>query len=194
MGEGIQPTIHSRREAAGFTLVELLAVILIAAILLGLGIPAMQSVIQANQLAAVTDDMVSSLSLARNEAIKFGGTVKMSTPGDTNWGRAPGWTMQVIYPDGTLGPVLRKGTPAPPAYTMYSSDSFEDSLKFDSTGRIVGGQAGQFIICEAGGPPGGSARLITVAASGRIRIAQNYNAAGWPLDDNGRPLDDCGNH
>jgi type IV fimbrial biogenesis protein FimT len=192
MSEGTETLIHAARAAAGFTLVELLVVLLVGAILVGLGVPAMQGVIADNHLNAVTDDFASALNNARSEAGKLGANVRLTaTSGAKDWG-AGGWTMNVLNPDGSLGALLRQGSPFPPAYSLNSS--FSGSLAFDSTGRLVSRTAGEFVICQGGGPwagPGGAARMITVMPSGRVRIAQNDPTSRKPIDDAGNPIAGC---
>ena len=181
-------SLHVRKRCqAGFTLVELLVVVAVAAILLAIGVPAMQSLISSNQLTSLADDFASALNMARSEAGKRGTRVKVaSTSGSVDWG-TNGWTMNVINPDGSLGALLRQGAPVPAAYTLYSTSNFSPSLSFDSTGRLYGGGTGEFVICRTSG---GEARMITLAASGRVRVAPNNNL-GQPIDDGGTAVTTC---
>ena len=56
----------------GFTLVELLVVLAVMGILLTIAIPGYAFLMNTNRLAAVTNDLVSAIQLARSEAIKRG--------------------------------------------------------------------------------------------------------------------------
>ncbi len=172
-------------KTGGFTLMELLVVLTIAAILMAVAAPALQNLVTSSQLTAVTDDFVATLNLARSEAGRTGANVSVSTTGGADWGGS-GWSV-------TNGAqTLRQAAPLPAGYSLKTNDPFDNGpVIFDSTGRVVGG-AGKFLLCQGGGPAnGGAAKLITIAASGRVRIAQNYNSAGWPLDDSGNPVQPC---
>jgi len=56
----------------GFTMVELLITIVVISILLATAVPAFQDFIKNNRLTAQTNEIVSSIQLARSEAVKRG--------------------------------------------------------------------------------------------------------------------------
>ncbi|MGA7179917.1 MAG: GspH/FimT family pseudopilin [Thiobacillaceae bacterium] len=99
------------RRNLGFTLIELLVTLAVAAILLVIGVPQFQSVINRNQVAAVTNNFVSALSSARSEAAKGGAitTLCMSSNGAActgNSGWANGW---IIWSDRNNNGALDNG-------------------------------------------------------------------------------------
>ena len=57
---------------SGFTLLELMVTVAVAALLLAIGVPTFQSMVRNNRIAAHTNDFMSSLNLARSEANKRG--------------------------------------------------------------------------------------------------------------------------
>jgi type IV fimbrial biogenesis protein FimT len=75
----------SLRRASGFTLFELVIVIVVVGILVGLGIPSFKYVTVSNRISAEMNTLVGDLRYARSEAIKEGlpVTVCSSTDGTT---------------------------------------------------------------------------------------------------------------
>ncbi len=111
------------RRPAGFTLIELMIGITVAAILLGIGIPSFQDTIRRNRVTTQTNVVISALAVARSEAVKRGTPVTLcpalgrsgddqnKCSGDDKWA-ANGW---IVFSDvrGTLGTVDTKtGEPA----------------------------------------------------------------------------------
>jgi len=102
----------------GFTLIELMVTMAMAAILLTVGVPSFQSMIRNNRAATHMNEMISALNLARSEAAKRGGRVSLcpstdqaTCTGGTNWNN--GWIVFVdISTDEsavTVGTVLGVG-------------------------------------------------------------------------------------
>lgn len=80
------------RKHSGFTLIELMAVLAIAAILASVAVPSFRSMIQNNRLATQANELTGTLNFARGEAIKRGNSVTVcvssnqtSCTGGTTW-------------------------------------------------------------------------------------------------------------
>lgn len=75
------------KRKSGFTLIELVITIAIAAILLVVGVPAMYEFIQNNRVAAETNELVTAMNLARSEALRRQAPVAVC-PSDNAWDTA----------------------------------------------------------------------------------------------------------
>jgi len=72
---------------AGFTLVELLVVLAIAAILLAVGVPSFSYVVDRNRVSGEVNEMLADMALTRSEALARRGRVilcRSTTPTDPN--------------------------------------------------------------------------------------------------------------
>ncbi|MFZ3127388.1 MAG: GspH/FimT family pseudopilin [Rhodoferax sp.] len=77
------------RKWAGFSLVELMVVVAIAAVLAAVAVPSITSMLQKNRLSSAASALQVSLSLARSEAIKHGIDAKVTVAAN---GAAGVWT------------------------------------------------------------------------------------------------------
>lgn len=82
---------HLRTTESGFTLSELLVVLVIAGILATIAIPSFQSLTQSQRAKNASFELFSSLGLARSEAIKRGANVTLAPTDAADWGK--GWTI-----------------------------------------------------------------------------------------------------
>jgi len=117
------------RRQAGFTIVEMMLVVLIIGILSALAVPSMRSLIRTQQVKTISFDVFASLTLARSEALKRNVSVTMA-PGGGGW--ATGWTVTDAN-----GNVLRT--------QQYSSSNASITLTgpanvvYNSSGRLTAG-------------------------------------------------------
>ncbi|HEY4541471.1 MAG TPA: GspH/FimT family pseudopilin [Noviherbaspirillum sp.] len=92
------------RLAPGFTLTELMAVVAIAAILLGLAVPGMRSLVQSQQITTAANDLLTAINLTRSEAIQRGRRVDLVPADGSHWNS--GW---LIFVDDNNNQVADKG-------------------------------------------------------------------------------------
>jgi len=166
----------------GFTLLELMITVAIAAILLAVAIPSFQNTMARAQLTTKTNDFLAGLASAHNEAIKNNTRAVMcaSTNGAACNGTAwtNGWLVFVDTDrDGVLdaGETITNVRPAVNGLTIVGNATVNDTITFSSDGLLFG-LPGTVQVCNLGNalpnvPPNlEKARDIVINAVGRTRI------------------------
>jgi type IV fimbrial biogenesis protein FimT len=98
---------------SGFTLIELMVTIALAAIILTQAVPSFNALVQNNRLISQKNEFISTLNLARSEALKRGTRVTVCASSDkttcdtTDWEQ--GW---IVFSDHDADNVLDSGTGA----------------------------------------------------------------------------------
>lgn len=155
----------------GFTLIELMVTIAVLAIIISLGIPMYGQFTQGAGLSSRTSELVSSIHLARSEAVTRRAPIRMEAI-DGDW--TLGWE---IYDDSLATPMLRQTD-------LRSSDVNYDIAEvgnltvvtFDGQGRVS--DLARFTICLRGaGNTNG--RLLTLSRFGRV---ETVNIVGSGVD------------
>jgi len=85
----------------GFTLVELLVALAVGSILLAIAVPSYAFLVNTSRLAAVTNDLVTALHLARSEAVKRGARVTVCKTSDA-MDASPACSTTANWQDGWL--------------------------------------------------------------------------------------------
>jgi type IV fimbrial biogenesis protein FimT len=151
---------------AGFTLIELMVTLGIAAILLTIAVPSFEETIRNNRLTAQTNDLVTSFNLARSEAIKRRSTVAVCTSSDqATCNDAAAWADGWIVRD-EAGDTVIQAFPALKGSTTVSTTVHQ--VRYSQTGFLVGGDAVSLKLCAGTGHPG---REIDIIGTGRPSTA-----------------------
>lgn len=164
-----RPRKVPRFVSAGFTLIELLVTLAIAAVLLGMALPAMDNFLDQRARSAQAIDFVMALNYARSEAARVGGPVSVqaidASDGDNEWG--PGYCVVLGDPGSCDAPVLRMFDAVDGA-TLNAVGGLDDegTLTFNSRGILTLGAVGSVELCstEEGDDPG---RQVTLTMIGR---------------------------
>lgn len=158
----------------GFTLIELMVTLSIAAILLTVAVPNFITFVQNNRLATQANDLVTMLNYARSEAVKRNQriTICSSTTGtscanSTTWG-----TGFIVFADidgdGVVDggeDVLQVRQGVEGANTLTAGA--QSSITYQSNGFLSGVGANDiFRLCDSRGTA--SARSITLSMQGRV--------------------------
>jgi type IV fimbrial biogenesis protein FimT len=168
-----------RKKNQGLTLVELMVGVLLVAIILGLGVPAFDDLIQRGRSTSEYNRFVGDLVFARSEAVKRGTTVSLcaatseTTCGGTNWDG--GWLVRIAGG----GDILRVGTPTNGIDIAASGFATNGVITFAADGKLENGVAaniGRFVFCDAGGDS--TAKGISFSPFGQHRQMRDTNDDG----------------
>jgi type IV fimbrial biogenesis protein FimT len=198
---GYCKTMHNQPEySSGFTLIELMVTIVIAAILFGVAIPSFSSTITYSRLTSSANDLVLALNFARSEAVKRGQQVVVRKAG-ANWEN--GWQVFVDIDRSTSAKqnVLDVGTDIelkvfsalPGSYTLRGNTNFVDFIRYQPNGSS--NNLGSFVLCDNSDrnniPEANTAKLVTVNFAGRIHIGFDADHDGIPENEDGTEVSSC---
>ena len=164
----------------GFTLIELIITMAIAAIVVTIGVPSFQAMMRNNRVAAHTNEFMSSLNLARSEAIKRGVQVALCPSSNqstcaTAWG-TNGW---IVFVDTDNNGSLNGGEPLLRVYQFDGNDTLVNTsfpgtdISFTSRGRVASGGSLFLSACDANDQQ----NVITITPVGRARVSQQPGSA-----------------
>ncbi|MCG5513293.1 GspH/FimT family pseudopilin [Ectothiorhodospira shaposhnikovii] len=119
--------LYAMNRANGFTLVELMVTLAVAAILATVAVPGFTQMIQSNRVTTQTNELVSAFALARSEAIKRGGQVSVTATGNNF---ATGWCVH-LGANCTGTDILRQ---FPAMKNMTVTPNNQAAIRFDGRG------------------------------------------------------------
>ena len=155
---------------SGFTIIELMVSMAIAAILISVALPAFNGFITQRTMAARVNDFVLAVNYARSEAARLGGVVSVqasAAAADNEWGG--GYCVVAGNPGDCDPPVLRAFAPLDDA-TLNGAGALNGrtTLSFNSRGMLLLalGADARVELCggDAGDDPG---REVRISAIGR---------------------------
>ncbi len=159
------------KRIAGFTIIELMVALSIAAVLMAFAIPAFNDFTSQRRIAANVNLLVTAIGYARSEATRLGTRVTVqavdASESDDEWGG--GFCVTVDDPGDCADPlrtfVLEAGTTIDGIVPYNNLDRFS----FNSRGLLIGNIAGDLQVCgeDAGDDPG---RTISMNALGRTNV------------------------
>ncbi|MFZ6676230.1 GspH/FimT family pseudopilin [Undibacterium sp. Xuan67W] len=182
---------------SGFTLIELMLVIVIVGVLASIGIPSYRTFISTGKITTATSSLHGALLLARTEAIKRGKNVTIcrsetanaavpscsttdSTPG-TNSGWADGW---IIFTDDNNNGTYQPGNNPPEILIFAQGSQAKDLtdisimpsvpqkfLTFNSTGQVFGASIQMLVNKPTWDSDTSHNRYICIASGGRARVS-----------------------
>ncbi len=154
-------TVDMRKTNTGFTLIELLMTLVIASIIVTLAVPSFTETIRNNRLTAQTNDLVSSINLARTEAVKRRSDVTVCPSANQSSCSATGWQNGWIVLDDNSGDVIMSFPAMKGATTVSASTG---TITYSQRGFLQNGSAVSLQLCAENGKTG---RQINITVTGR---------------------------
>ncbi len=176
--------ILHEKSSQGFTLIELLVTVSLGLIILSFGVPSFSSFIKNNRVTTHTNNLVTDINYARNEAVTRGQTVILcrsdnpgaaspSCGGTTNtW--TSGWLIFVSGDanttfDSATDTLIRATTKTSGSVSIKSNNTSDANLVYKADGAIdMGGNTAAFAICDERGETFGN--QLQISPTGRPRL------------------------
>ncbi|MCX7069312.1 MAG: GspH/FimT family pseudopilin [Methylococcales bacterium] len=211
---------HSK-PASGFTLLELIVAISIAGILMAMAIPSFSDMMRNNRLTTYANELVTSLNLARSEAVKRGipvTTRKITCTTGTYWSSC-GWNVFVddggcsnstnlaVPPpcvttnngNGVLDAneqLLRTYDKLPDNFSLIGNSSFVNRVTYQADGT-TNNTGGSFSLCDNSDGNinkklyKSTSRLIIISTIGRVRMGKDTDNDELLEKDGGTETSTC---
>lgn len=150
----------------GFSLLELMMALAIAAILLAVAIPSFRDSSLRSTLTVQSNDLVAGALLARSEAIKRRAAVSLCSSSDaltctsSRW--EAGWIVRA-----TDGTVILIHKAAPSGFLINAS---ANDISFSSSGLAA--SLTTLTVCRSTPSPGNQERSITINATGKSSVTK----------------------
>lgn len=180
-----QKTAHRQQ---GFSLIELMVVLVLAAILAGLGMPSLRASIDRNAVSSEALRLVRLLNFARSEAVtKDQIIVVRGAVGGSDW--STGWSVysddngnineaRDVANDELLQDVASDAT----SITIVSNSNGDDRIAFQRDGRMLNASTVRIAVCDLALSDRVDGTLITINAVGRVQTSVIPSATRVPAN------------
>lgn len=174
---GTALNVHPTHTAlGGFTLIELMVTLAVAAILLAVAIPSYQTMVMNNRQNSVVDAVTSALNYARNSALSGDRSITLC-PNGGGAACGAGWNTGWIVTTAPAAPVVVLTTTALKAGgPTVKTNGGSVSMVFSARGLVNGSDT--FVVCDSRGSAFG--RAVMVNPVGFVQVS---DTRGFAPDD-----------
>lgn len=174
-----------RQPKLGFTLLELMVTVAVAAVLVTVATPNLSVWILNNRIVAQINEFSRDINLARSEAVKLGSPVTICNSND-QLSCAGNWTGgRIVFADTDNDGVRDAGEPLVVIHEALAGGNTlagSNRITFDANG-FSNGFAGAWTLCDDRGTA--HARAVIISNNGQLRLAEDSNSDGIVEDNNG---------
>jgi type IV fimbrial biogenesis protein FimT len=167
----VWPGIFKRGAASvrGFTLIELMIVLVIVAVFVMIAAPSYSTLTQRTRLKSYANEVVASAYLARSEAIKRNATMTLCASADGSTCDGGGdWEQGWIVMDSNDTVIKRQQSLASGMVLFHLSSATFNTMEFQSSGVVI--PAATLKLCQETPSVGVEEKLVTISVTGRPRI------------------------
>ncbi|MEM7303996.1 MAG: GspH/FimT family pseudopilin [Pseudomonadota bacterium] len=180
----------------GFTIIELMIALALVGVFITMGVPAFSGLMERNQLTTGINTFVSSLSIARSEAIKRNQRVSLCASNDgeqcADTGYENGW---IVYVDSNQSDslddddeIIWVNSNLSTNFTLRATSALSNQITYMPTGRIGASTEGNVKLCKDNDIS--KARMLIMIRTGRVQLA-NHNDDGVPMDNSDNLISNC---
>lgn len=159
-----------RFAAHGLSLIEMIVVVAILGITARIALPSYQNFALGSKLGSMANFMVSSVHLARSEAIKRNTAVTLCVSSNGTSCGSGGWEQGWIVLAGSTVIQRQQALPA-----GFKGNSSQVTHSFPPSG--VGTATTTVTFCRATPEAGGTERVVTISATGRPEVSKTNNGS-----------------
>jgi type IV fimbrial biogenesis protein FimT len=156
---------HLQNKIKGFTLVELIITLFIGSLLLAWGMPEYRELKARRMVTDISNDIVTSFTLARAEAIRYGNNVVVAPNG--TW--QDGWTITSIGVDGNPNVELAIQDPIDPVVQVSQTGPLAGNVVFNRIGGLEGGATAEITLKHTSQTSHSRRVVIGLSGSARVR-------------------------
>ena len=156
------------RKPRGFTLVELVITIAVAAVLMAIAVPSFNSVLAGWRLSSVTNELIAAVHLTRSEAVRLNRSVSLcrtanATATTCAGGGSAAWNQWIV----TSTNVIRRGSPENVSAINVASTFGNDTVTFGPNGLPTAGST--ITICSTANIAD-NVRTLSVGPGNRVSV------------------------